>query len=72
MAQLVKCQLRLGHDLTVHGFEPELGSVLTAWSLEPAWDSVSVSVSLSAPPLLACSLSPSLKNKYEKQRIFKE
>ena len=29
---------------------PVLGSVLTAWSLEPAWDSVSPS--LSAPPLL--------------------
>ena len=35
---------------------PALGSVLTAQSLEPAWDSVSLSLSLSALPL-------SLKNK---------
>ena len=34
-----------------------LGSVLTAWSLEPALDSVS---SLSAPPLLMLCLSLSL------------
>ena len=33
---------------------PALGSVLTAWSLEPASDSVSPS--LSAPPLLMLSL----------------
>ena len=41
------------------GSRPELGSVLTAQSLEPASDSVSPS--LSAPPLLMLSLS--LKNK---------
>ena len=34
---------------------PALGSVLTAQSLEPAWDSVSPS--LSAPPLLVLCLS---------------
>ena len=38
---------------------PTLGSLLTAQSLEPAMESVSPS--LSAPPLLALSLS--LKNK---------
>ena len=41
------------------GQSPVSGSVLTAWSLEPAWDSVSPS--LSAPPLLVLSLC--LKNK---------
>ena len=41
------------------GLSPELGSVLTAWSLEPVLDSVSPS--LSAPPLLTLSLF--LKNK---------
>ena len=39
-----------GHDLAVHEFEPESGSVLTAWSLEPASDSLSPTVS--APPQL--------------------
>ena len=33
-----------GHDLTVHGFEPQIG--IRADSAEPAWDSLS----LSAPP----------------------
>ena len=37
---------------------PELGSVLTAQGLEPAWDSVSPS--LSVPPLLMLCLSLSL------------
>ena len=37
------------------GSSPASGSVLTAWSLEPASDSVSPS--LSAPPLLALSVS---------------
>ena len=40
------------------GSSPALGSVLTAQSLDPASDSVSVS--LSAPAPLANSLSPSL------------
>ena len=39
---------------------PTSGSVLTAQSLEPAWDSVSPS--LSAPPQLMFCLSLSLKN----------
>ena len=33
-----------GHDLMVHGFEPQVGSVLTAENLEPASDSVSPSL----------------------------
>ena len=41
---------------------PASGSVLTAWSLEPASDSVSPS--LSAPSLLMLCLSLSLKNKH--------
>ena len=40
---------------------PASGSVLTAWSLEPASDSVSPS--LSAPPPLTLSLSLSKINK---------
>ena len=42
------------------GSSPTWGSVLTAWSLEPASDSVSPS--LSAPPC-SCSVSLSFKNK---------
>ena len=51
-----------GHDLTVHEFEPwaSVSTELTAWSPEPASDSVSPS--LSAPPLLTLSLF--LKNKH--------
>ena len=44
-----------GHDLTVPEFEPRIG--LWADSTEPAWDSLSPSLSLSAPPLLALSFS---------------
>ena len=47
-----------GHDLMVLEFEPHIGSVLTAQSLEPASDSVSSS--LSAPPPLTLCLSLSL------------
>ena len=43
------------------GSSPTSGSVLTAWSLEPALDSVSPS--LSAPPLLMLSLTLILKDK---------
>ena len=50
-----------GHNLTVREFDPKLGSVLTAQSLEPASDSVSPS--LSAPPQLALSRSLSKINK---------
>ena len=56
MSQLVK-RLTLGfgsgHDLTVCGFEPRVG--LCAGSVEPAWDSLSPPLSLSALPLLALS-----------------
>ena len=42
MAQSVKRpNFGSGHDLTVHEFEPGIGSVLTAQSLEPVSDSVS-------------------------------
>ena len=44
-------------DLTVYGFEPRIGSVLTA-QMEPALDSVSHT--LSVPPLIMPTLSLSL------------
>ena len=44
-----------GHDLMAREFEPHVGSVLTAQSLEAALDSVSPS--LSSPPLPVLSLS---------------
>lgn len=55
-----------GHDLMVCEFEPRVGlcadsSELRAWSLEPASDSMSPS--LSAPPQLMLCLSLSVKNK---------
>ena len=43
------------------GLSPTLGSVLADYSLDPAWDSVSPSVS--APPQLILCLSLCLKNK---------
>ena len=50
------------------GSIPASGSVLTAQSLEPALDfvslSLSLSLSLSAPPRLTLCLSVSLKNKH--------
>ena len=46
------------------GSSPASGSVLTAWSLEPASDSVSPP--LSAPPLLMLSLYLSIMNKLKK------
>ena len=51
-----------GHDLTVREMEPRVK--LYADSVEPAWDSLSPS--LSAPPLLALSLSLSLCLKINK------
>ena len=56
MAQLVKCptlDFGSGHDLTVREFEACIR--LCADSAEPAWDSLSPS--LSAPPTLAHILS---------------
>uniref|UniRef100_A0ABI7WJF9 Nuclear receptor subfamily 2 group F member 2 n=1 Tax=Felis catus TaxID=9685 RepID=A0ABI7WJF9_FELCA len=52
------------------GSSPVSGSVLTARSLEAAWDSVSPS--LSAPPLLARAHSLSLKSKYTFLKIKKK
>ena len=49
------------------GSGPASGSVLTARWLEPASDSVSPS--LSAPPLLTCALSLSLKSKTKKKGV---
>ena len=60
VAQLVERptpDLASGYDLTVCEIKPRVG--LPADSTEPAWDSLSPS--LSAPPLLVLSLS--LKNK---------
>ena len=65
MAQWVKhptLELGSGHDLMVHGFQPHIG--LCDDSMEPAWDSLSPS--LSAPPLLTLSLSLSKINKLKK------
>ena len=47
-----------GHDVTVGGFEPRVRPC--AGGLEPAWDSVSLSLSLSAPPPLAHARSLTL------------
>ena len=60
-----------GHDLTVCGFETCVG--LHTVSMEPAWDSLCPSLSLSAPPLLAFSLSLPLSlslkiNKFKKKK----
>ena len=62
MAQSVKLStldFGSGHDLTVHEIEPHIG--LRADSTEPAWDSLSPS--LSSPPLMThtCSLARSQK-----------
>ena len=66
VAQLVKHQTLAQVMISQFvGSSPTSGSVLTAQSLEPAYDSVSPS--LSAPPLtvlsVSLSLSLSLKNK---------
>ena len=59
VAQSIKC-LTSAQAMTFRsmGSNPILDSVLAAQSLEPAWDSVSPS--LSAPLLLTCALSLSL------------
>ena len=53
VAQSVRRLTGSGHDLTVHGFKPYIG--LAAVIPEPTSDPLSPS--LSAPPLLALSLS---------------
>ena len=58
MAQSVKpptLDFSSGHDLVVHEMEPYIG--VCADSEEPAWDSLSPS--LSSPPLLTLSLPQS-------------
>ena len=45
------------------GSSPAAGSAPTARSLEPAWDSVSPSLSAPPPLMLCLSLSFSIKNK---------
>ena len=58
VAQSVKCPtLAQVMNLRFMGSSPVSDSVLTAWSLEPASDSVSPC--LSAPPLLTLCLSVS-------------
>ena len=64
MVQSVNCRildLGSGHDLTAGEFKPRAG--LCADSMGPAWDSLSLP--LSAPPLLMFSLSLKL-NKLKK------
>ena len=63
MAQSVKCPTLdsgSGHDLTVYEIEPRTG--LCASSMEPAWGSpsLSLSLSLSAPPQLTLVRARSL------------
>ena len=54
-----------GHDLAIRfvSLSPASGSVLTAQSLEPASDCVSLSISLCRSPACTLSLVVSLKNK---------
>ena len=47
-----------GHDLTVHGRETRVG--LCTDSADPAWASLSPSISVPPPHALVCSLSFSL------------
>ena len=53
VAQLGGADFGSGHDLAVHEFEPCVG--LCAWSLEPALDSVSPSLSACLPLVLLLS-----------------
>ena len=65
MAQSVKHQtldFSSGHDLTIHGFELQVG--LYANSVDPAWDSLSLSLTL---PLFSLSLSVSLSVSLSKE-----
>ena len=50
-----------GQDLTVCKFEPHVG--LCAGSVEPAWDSLSLPLSLCAPPALSLNLSKQINIK---------
>ena len=53
-----------GHDPGVMDLSPTSGSVL---SVEPAWDSLSLPLSLSPAHLVSLSLSLSLKKRREKK-----
>ena len=58
MAQLVKhltLDFGSGHDLTVPEIEPCMG--LSTSGTEPAWDSLSLPLSPSAPPQLMLALT---------------
>ena len=71
MAQLVKhptLDFGSGHDLAVCGFDPHVR--LCTSSMKPAWDSLSPSLSLSAPPPCMPMLSHSLSLKINK--LFKK
>ena len=62
-----------GHDLTVHGLESRVGSVLTAGSLEPgACFRFCVSLSLCPSPVHALSLSVSKINVKKKEEVRNE
>ena len=68
MAQLVKCltlDFGSGHDLMVHEFEP-------ADDVEPVWDSLSLSLSLSLwlSPIRSFSLSQNKKINFKKTTNF--
>ena len=60
VAQWVECWtlVMTGHDLTVHGIKPHIR--LCADSMEPAWDSLSPSLSLPFPTSCSQSLMLSL------------
>ena len=72
VAQSVKCptsaQVTISQSVSS---SPASGSVLTAWSLEPASDSVSSSLS-DPPPVRALSLSVSKINKRLKKNLKKK
>ena len=70
MDKLVKCptfDFSLGHALTVHEFEHRIG--LYADSAEPAWDSVSLPLSLPFPHVLSFSLKINLKKKQQQKNL---
>ena len=79
MAQLVECEildLGSGHNLTVCESEPCAG--LCSGSAEPAWDSLSHSLSLCPSPKLSlslsvvcvCTFSLSQSNKLKKRNYY--
>ena len=70
MAQSLKCltlDFHSDHDITVREFGLRIRPC--ADSLDPAWDSLSLS--LSTPPLLVLSLSQKKKNEKKKTHLNK-